>query len=88
MFRQVSKVVSFIQKGKVLARLSLKKKPNEKFFCFESKGQSPISVVVTRGFCAMQDKFETLAVNWPKPFVAHVELNRPNRLNAFNKKMW
>lgn len=55
---------------------------------YESKGQSPISVVVTRGFCAMQDKFETLAVNWPTPFVAHVELNRPKRLNAFNKKMW
>uniref|UniRef100_A0A336MTE1 Delta(3,5)-Delta(2,4)-dienoyl-CoA isomerase, mitochondrial n=1 Tax=Culicoides sonorensis TaxID=179676 RepID=A0A336MTE1_CULSO len=55
------------------------------------KGQSPISNIITRGFCSStmsQDKFETLALNWPKPFVAHVELNRPDRLNAFNKKMW
>lgn len=35
-----------------------------------------------------QENFETLSVNWPLPFVAHVELNRPDRLNAFNKKMW
>ncbi|XP_063707041.1 delta(3,5)-Delta(2,4)-dienoyl-CoA isomerase, mitochondrial [Culicoides brevitarsis] len=60
-----------------------------KFASSIQKGQSPISVIVARGFCVMKDqKFETLAVNFPKPFVAHVELNRPDRLNAFNKKMW
>lgn len=32
--------------------------------------------------------FETLAVTVPKPFVYHVELNRPNRFNAFNKALW
>ncbi|XP_055585409.1 delta(3,5)-Delta(2,4)-dienoyl-CoA isomerase, mitochondrial [Uranotaenia lowii] len=32
--------------------------------------------------------FETLKLSTPKPFVVHVELNRPDRLNAFNKRMW
>lgn len=32
-------------------------------------------------------KFETLALSSPKPFVVHVELNRP-KLNALNKVMW
>lgn len=83
MLKQVSKFVPFIHKGKI----------SHDFHCpllnFMFTGQSPLTVFVSsRGFCAMQDKFETLAVNWPKPFVAHVELNRPKRLNAFNKKMW
>lgn len=33
-------------------------------------------------------QFETLAVTSPKPFVYHVELNRPDQLNAMNKPMW
>ncbi|XP_071449645.1 delta(3,5)-Delta(2,4)-dienoyl-CoA isomerase, mitochondrial [Hetaerina americana] len=32
--------------------------------------------------------FETLAIKVPKPFVYHVELNRPEKLNAMNNKMW
>ncbi|XP_030378755.1 delta(3,5)-Delta(2,4)-dienoyl-CoA isomerase, mitochondrial [Scaptodrosophila lebanonensis] len=32
--------------------------------------------------------FKTLAVTTPKPFVFHVELHRPNKLNAINKQMW
>lgn len=32
--------------------------------------------------------YETLAVSVPKPFVYHVELNRPKKLNALNKQMW
>lgn len=32
--------------------------------------------------------YKTLAVTSPKPFVFHVELNRPERYNAFNKEMW
>ncbi|XP_058811832.1 delta(3,5)-Delta(2,4)-dienoyl-CoA isomerase, mitochondrial isoform X2 [Topomyia yanbarensis] len=32
--------------------------------------------------------FETLKLTTPQPFVVHVELNRPDRLNAFNKRMW
>ncbi|CAH1397727.1 unnamed protein product [Nezara viridula] len=33
-------------------------------------------------------KFETLSVTVPKPFVYHVELNRPEKLNAFNHRMF
>ncbi|KAM7349173.1 delta(3,5)-Delta(2,4)-dienoyl-CoA isomerase, mitochondrial isoform 2-T2 [Cochliomyia hominivorax] len=32
--------------------------------------------------------YKTLAITTPKPFVFHVELNRPQRYNAFNKEMW
>ncbi|GJJ72197.1 Delta3,5-Delta2,4-dienoyl-CoA isomerase [Entomortierella parvispora] len=33
-------------------------------------------------------KFETLKVTFPAPFVAHVELNRPKKLNAIDTAMW
>jgi len=32
--------------------------------------------------------FETLAVSSPKPFVLHVEFNRPDKLNTMTVKMW
>lgn len=32
--------------------------------------------------------YETLKVLSPKEFVSHVELNRPDNYNAFNKQMW
>lgn len=32
--------------------------------------------------------FETVKVSFPAPFVAHVELNRPTKLNAINTAMW
>ncbi|KAF9348778.1 putative enoyl CoA hydratase [Mortierella sp. AD094] len=32
--------------------------------------------------------FETVKVSFPAPFVAHVELNRPKKLNAINSGMW
>ncbi|KAF9190292.1 hypothetical protein BGZ51_006810 [Haplosporangium sp. Z 767] len=32
--------------------------------------------------------FETVKVSFPAPFVAHVELNRPKKLNAINGQMW
>ncbi|KAF9926505.1 putative enoyl CoA hydratase [Linnemannia zychae] len=32
--------------------------------------------------------FETVKVSFPAPFVAHVELNRPKKLNAINGAMW
>ncbi|KAI8835173.1 ClpP/crotonase-like domain-containing protein [Chytriomyces cf. hyalinus JEL632] len=32
--------------------------------------------------------YETLRVSMPFPHVAHVELNRPKKLNAFNTAMW
>lgn len=36
----------------------------------------------------MFSTFETLKVTTPKPFVAHVELNRPDRMNALNFTLW
>ncbi|TMS34999.1 hypothetical protein L596_002486 [Steinernema carpocapsae] len=33
-------------------------------------------------------KFETLLISRPAPFVAHVQLNRPDRRNALNNAMW
>ncbi|KAG0277839.1 putative enoyl CoA hydratase [Linnemannia gamsii] len=32
--------------------------------------------------------YETVKVSFPAPFVAHVELNRPKKLNAINDPMW
>ncbi|KAH8270729.1 hypothetical protein KR044_012692, partial [Drosophila immigrans] len=32
--------------------------------------------------------FNTLAITSPQPFVFHVELNRPKKLNAINREMW
>ncbi|KAL1457623.1 hypothetical protein WDU94_007831 [Cyamophila willieti] len=34
------------------------------------------------------ETYKTLLVNVPKPFVFHVELNRPDKLNAMNHTMW
>ncbi|XP_077283651.1 delta(3,5)-Delta(2,4)-dienoyl-CoA isomerase, mitochondrial-like isoform X2 [Arctopsyche grandis] len=34
------------------------------------------------------NNFETLAVSVPKPFVYHVEINRPNQFNTFNNALW
>jgi len=36
----------------------------------------------------MLSTFETLKVTTPKEYVVQVELNRPDRLNAFNRLMW
>ncbi|KAF7394037.1 hypothetical protein HZH68_010856 [Vespula germanica] len=33
-------------------------------------------------------KYETLSVSVPKPFVCMVQLNRPEKRNAMNGKMW
>lgn len=33
-------------------------------------------------------QFEALSITVPKPFVYHVELNRPKKLNAMNNTMW
>lgn len=32
--------------------------------------------------------FKCLAIHTPKPFVFHVELNRPKKLNALSREMW
>lgn len=33
-------------------------------------------------------KFEHLSITVPKPFVYHVELNRPQKMNSLNAKLW
>ena len=33
-------------------------------------------------------KYETVDVSFPAPFVAHVKLNRPKKMNAINGQMW
>lgn len=33
-------------------------------------------------------KYETLSVSVPKPFVCMVQLNRPEKRNAMNGRMW
>ncbi|KAG0051195.1 putative enoyl CoA hydratase [Gryganskiella cystojenkinii] len=33
-------------------------------------------------------KYETVEVSFPAPFVAHVKLNRPKKMNAINGQMW
>lgn len=33
-------------------------------------------------------QFKTLNITVPNPFVYHVELNRPKKLNAMNNTMW
>lgn len=32
--------------------------------------------------------FKTLKLTTPTPFVVHVEFNRPDRMNAFNRQLW
>lgn len=32
--------------------------------------------------------YKTVSIQNPKPFVFHVQLNRPDKLNAFNRAMW
>lgn len=51
-----------------------------------------ISSSAVRSLCnaapASNYKFKTLQLSIPRPFVVHVELNRPDRLNAFDNRMW
>lgn len=35
-----------------------------------------------------QNTYKTLSVKVPSPFVYQVELNRPDKLNSFNREMW
>ncbi|XP_070508436.1 delta(3,5)-Delta(2,4)-dienoyl-CoA isomerase, mitochondrial [Chironomus tepperi] len=44
--------------------------------------------IISRQSSRMLSTFETLKVTTPKAFVAHVELNRPDRLNALNYTLW
>lgn len=47
--------------------------------------------LASRSLCSSANasyNFETLKLSTPADFVVHVELNRPDRLNAFNKRMW
>lgn len=43
-------------------------------------------LILVRGMSSKT--FETLAVSQPAPFVKHVQLNRPDKFNAFNTALW
>ncbi|XP_052868180.1 delta(3,5)-Delta(2,4)-dienoyl-CoA isomerase, mitochondrial [Anopheles cruzii] len=56
-------------------------------------------VPVARNMCAVATdasaqgaekkySFKTLKLSTPSPFVVHVEFNRPDRMNAFNRQLW
>uniref|UniRef100_A0A8D9AJP0 Delta(3,5)-Delta(2,4)-dienoyl-CoA isomerase, mitochondrial n=1 Tax=Cacopsylla melanoneura TaxID=428564 RepID=A0A8D9AJP0_9HEMI len=51
---------------------------------------SSITKQVTRTMASSftPETYKTLLVKVPKPFVFHVELNRPDKLNAMNHTMW
>jgi delta(3,5)-delta(2,4)-dienoyl-CoA isomerase len=34
------------------------------------------------------EEFKALNITVPNPYIYHVELNRPKKLNAMNKTMW
>lgn len=37
---------------------------------------------------SLYDQLQYFAVSFPAPFVAHVEINRPEKINAFHEAMW
>ncbi|XP_077283655.1 delta(3,5)-Delta(2,4)-dienoyl-CoA isomerase, mitochondrial-like [Arctopsyche grandis] len=45
-------------------------------------------ISLIRGNSTAAYNFETVNVTIPKPFVYHVELNRPDRFNTFNNALW
>jgi len=50
------------------------------------------SFAVAKRLCSSEAEqplqYETLKVEVPKPFVYHVQLNRPDKLNSFNTALW
>ncbi|KAI5741843.1 hypothetical protein M8J77_000314 [Diaphorina citri] len=52
-------------------------------------GKPFIAKNLTRAMASFTpDTYKTLVVHVPKQFVVHVELNRPDKLNAMNHTMW
>lgn len=51
-----------------------------------SQTAAPASTATTTP--AAYAAFETITVDQPRPFVFHVQLNRPDKLNAMNPRMW
>uniref|UniRef100_A0A182T404 Delta(3,5)-Delta(2,4)-dienoyl-CoA isomerase, mitochondrial n=1 Tax=Anopheles maculatus TaxID=74869 RepID=A0A182T404_9DIPT len=57
----------------------------------------PGGAPIARNLCAAANSstdasekynFKTLKLTTPSPFVTHVEFNRPDRMNAFNRQLW
>lgn len=46
------------------------------------------TAVLTTSAEEQRSQFKALSITVPKPFVYHVELNRPKKLNAMNNTMW
>jgi len=55
-----------------------------------SGNQGLCSQIAMLGTAAEEQRsqFKALSVTVPNPFVYHVELDRPKKLNAMNKTMW
>ncbi|XP_041761448.1 delta(3,5)-Delta(2,4)-dienoyl-CoA isomerase, mitochondrial [Anopheles merus] len=58
---------------------------------------APVAPHIARNLCAAANastdastkyNFKTLKLTTPSPFVVHVEFNRPDRMNAFNRQLW
>lgn len=45
-------------------------------------------LITTAKMSSRSGLFETLHVTTPKKYIYHVELNRPNNLNAMNNTLW
>jgi enoyl-CoA hydratase/carnithine racemase len=44
--------------------------------------------MMAAAFMSTASKLELVAVSTPRPFVAHVQLNRPDKMNSLNLKLW
>jgi enoyl-CoA hydratase/carnithine racemase len=53
----------------------------------ENQGLCEIAMLTTAAE-EQRTQFKEISITVPNPFVYHVELNRPKKLNAMNNTMW
>jgi len=51
-------------------------------------GRLSASSMITSASSSSRRNYETLAVKTVAPYVTHVEINRPDKLNAMNIPFW
>jgi enoyl-CoA hydratase/carnithine racemase len=54
----------------------------------ENQGLCQIAAMLSTAAEEQRTEFKALNITVPNPFIYHVELNRPKKLNAMNKTMW